>query len=565
MANLNPQATWTAADAQHLARRAGFGIGPEAAQALVTAFPTPSAGIDAWVDGTGADFTLFDAVLAARADPVDEPARGTSPNNTPVVPGPHRYLVDGADAWRNGLTRAQAYWAFRMQYSPYPFEERLALFWHNLFAAGWLKVDSVALMLNQIDLFRARRAGQLGLARFDDLHVGVSKDPAMAIWLDSVLNNASGANVPNENYAREAMELYSLGADNGYNQQDITQLARALSGWSFTVATGDAVPDPTSPGRLVAARGSFRVYDGSAIAGEYLWNDVGAATLPTRVGNMHATGAVTYLGQTFADVNAAPAGMAKGEDVLRSIIAQRGPNCAEFLAKRLITHFVTGTFTQTDVTDLATAIRVDHAFDMRASLKRLLKSQFFFDPANRYALAEGPVSWVVRAARALGYGLAEGDGATAAQNKLAAWASIAGSFDFTGMNLLNPAGPNGWKEDTAWLNSNTIRFRTKMASALALGETFSQGGAARPLVPSEVVPSAAGAATPWFATAPASPADVWNRVVALLQPAPIPAGVQTDWLDRLWPGGAFTWDTASQNKARELAFLVLCSPSGQLY
>jgi uncharacterized protein (DUF1800 family) len=461
--------------------------------------------------------------------------------------------VDGPDAWRNDLARAQAYLAFRMQHSPDPLRERLGLFWHNLFATGHAKVESTALMLQQAETLRT-----MGLARFDDLHVAVSKDPAMALWLDSVRNRADGSNQPNENYAREALELYSLGADNGYDQQDITQLARALAGWSFTVRQADLVTDPTSPTRRVAARGTFRVYDGSPVSGEYRWDNLGAATPPTALPNRRGTGPVTFLDQAFADIGVAAPGLEKGEDVLRSIIAARGPQASQFLARRLVLHFVTGSAAQADLDQVASLIAVDAGFDLKVALKALLRSRWFFDPANRFALVEGPVSWAVRAARALAPPLDRADGATPATNRFPAWALLAGSFDFAGMRLLDPAGPNGWHEDVAWINSNTIRFRSKLAAALALGETFNQGGQARPLVPSDVAD--------WFPVAPATPQQVLDRVVALLQPAPLPAAVQADWLGRRWPSGTtFTWDAAAQLGARELAFLVLSSPAGQLH
>ena len=551
MADLTPIDAWTTDDVLHFARRADFGLSPEAAAALAALAPGPA--IEAWVDGTGADFTAFDAALA-HADPVDEPQRGSSPNVAPAVPGPHRYLVDGPDGWRNDLARAQASLAFRMQYSPRPMQERLALFWHNLFATGEAKVASTALMLQQQETLRA-----MGLARFDDLHVAVSKDPAMALWLDGVRNRADGTNQPNENYAREAMELYSLGADNGYNQQDITELARALSGWSFTVRSADLVPDPTSPTRRVAARGTFRVYDGSPVSGEYFWDNLGAATPPTALRNRHASGPVTFLGRSFADVGVAAPGLEKGEEVLRSIISSRGAQAAQFIGGRLVLHFVTGTPAQADLDQVTALLGVDAAFDLRVALKVLLKSRWFFDPANRFSLVEGPVSWTVRAARALGPTLTAADSAAAAVNRFPAWAQLTPTFDFAGMRLLDPAGPNGWREDLGWLNSNTIRYRGKLASALALGETFTQGGVTRALVPTDVAE--------WFPLGPpTTPQAGLDRLVQLLQPAPNPAPVQADWLGRLWPAGPpFTWDAASQVAARELAFLVLCSPAGQLY
>jgi hypothetical protein len=124
------------------------------------------------------------------------------------------------------------------------------------------------------------------------------------------------------------------------------------------------------------------------------------------------------------------------------------------------------------------------------------------------------------------------------------------------MKLLDPSGPNGWKEDVAWLNTTSIRYRTRQAAALALGSAQAAGGSDSLLFPTDVAR--------WFPVAPASPAEVLARLVALLQPAPIPAAVSGAWLAGLWPS-AFAWDAAGQLRARELAYLILCSPSGQLY
>jgi len=549
MAVLTAITAWTVADVQHFARRAGFGLSPEAAATL--AAQAPGAAIDAWIDGTGYDPTAFQAALGT-ADAVLEPlvAANTSVAGSvdvPAVPAPHPFLVEGNDAWRNSLNTAQALTAWRMQFNPYAFQERIALFWHNLFATGWHKVNNAALMLKQYQLFRDQ-----GLATFDNLLVAVSKDPAMAIWLDSVLNNAAGSSIANENYAREVMELYSLGADNGYNQTDITQLARALSGWSFTYAEADLKVNPANPNSRYTADGRFKVYDGSAIAPDTrLW--YGGTT--TNSSNMHATGTVSFLGQAF-DVTTTTGGLAKGENALRSIVTSRGSNCAQFLAKRLLTHFVTAAYSATDLSDVQAMIQAA-GFDLRAVLKTLLKSQYFFDPANRFALAEGPVSWTVRAARVLCPALAPAAASTPVG--FPAWRLVANgatTFDQAGMKLLDPTGPNGWKEHTAWLNSNTVRYRGKLAAALALAETRSYSGTTYPLFPTQV--------TDWFPAAPATAQDVLARLTALLQPAPLPATVTGAWLSALWPS-TFTWDTTSQAKARELAFLILCSPAGQLY
>ncbi len=551
MANLAAISSWSVADVQHFARRAGFGLSPADAAALQA--QAPGAAIDAWIDGTGPahDLTAFGAALAT-ADVVTEPQVNANANdpgsvNVPAVPGPHAFLVEGADAWRNNLNTAQAAWAWRMQHNPYAFQERLALFWHNLFATGWHKVNNAALMLRQVQVFRSQ-----GLASFDDLLVAVSKDPAMCIWLDSILNNASGTSIPNENYAREALELYSLGADNGYNQTDITQLARALSGWSFTIAEADYIANPASPSQKKAADGHFKVYDGSVISPDTrVYSGAARATSYSR----HATGTITLFGQTL-DVTTTANGWAMGENALRSIVSVRGDNCSQFLAQRLLTHFVTTGYSAQDLADVALLIRTT-AFDLRVILKALLKSQYFFAATNRHALLEGPVSWLVRAARMLCPDLATASAQT--PKGYPAWRLVANNattFDQMGMKLLDPSGPNGWKEHSAWLNSNTMRYRTKAAAALTLAESRSSNGTTYPLFPTTVAA--------WFPTPPATAQDVFDRLASLLQPGPLPAGVVAGWLAALWPS-TFAWDTASQTKARELAFLILCSPAGQLY
>src|SRR5512137_1541333 len=116
MADLAPASSWTADDAAHLGRRAGFGISPDEAAAL--AARPPAAAVADWVDGTGLDRTLFLDVLATRADVVDEPKRSASTGtagavDAPLVPAPHPFLVEGQHAWRNSLGRAQASLAFR--------------------------------------------------------------------------------------------------------------------------------------------------------------------------------------------------------------------------------------------------------------------------------------------------------------------------------------------------------------------------------------------------------------------------------------------------------------------
>ena len=513
MATFDAQiSSWSAADVQHLARRGGFGATPEQAAAL--AAQSPSTVIDAMVDDT-VDKSAFLAQLP-RADVVATGANGA----IPADPAPHPFRLDG---WRRGggIANAQAHFAWRMQFNPNSLQEKLALFWHQLFATGAEKVNNPAFTAKQVDLLRSPAAR----GPFGALLLAVSQDPAMMIWLDTVLNRVrpGSADVANENYAREVMELYSLGVDNGYTQQDISNLARAFSGWTYTPL--DIQTDPNNPNSQVPNDASFRIN-----------------------ATYHATGTITYLGQSY-DIGAPTR---NGQDVVQAILAQRGPNCAQFLATRLLRFFVDPAIPAAPLADLQ-ALILAQGFDLGKVLKALFKSQYFYAAQNRYNLYEGPVAWTVRAARMLGPGLAAASGVTPIP-AFPAWRALVPSFHSAGQALLDPDGPHGWKEHEGWINSNTMRYRGKLAAALALGEPYS---GSQMLFPTTVAS--------WFPTAPASALDVFNRLAGLLQPAPIPAALRDQWLAGLWTSFAWDGSTGTQQKVRELAYLILCSPYAQLH
>ena len=119
------------------------------------------------------------------------------------------------------------WWYLRMHYTPRPLEEKMTLFWHNHFATSINKVEPVELMYAQNQIFRS-----LGMGPFEKLLLEVSRDPAMLIWLDNASNVKQA---PNENFAREVMELFTMGVDH-YTQQDVTEAARAFTGWSVDAA-----------------------------------------------------------------------------------------------------------------------------------------------------------------------------------------------------------------------------------------------------------------------------------------------------------------------------------------
>ena len=105
-----------------------------------------------------------------------------------------------------------------------PLEEKMSLFWHQLFATGNAKVNGYLEMLGQISMFREQ-----GMGSFRDLLLEVARNPAMIYWLD---NNENHRDAPNENWGRELLELFSLGVGN-YTEKDVFECSRAFTGWTI--------------------------------------------------------------------------------------------------------------------------------------------------------------------------------------------------------------------------------------------------------------------------------------------------------------------------------------------
>jgi uncharacterized protein (DUF1800 family) len=200
---------------------------PAAAQAPVPAFTKPSseAHVERLLWRAGFGPRPGQAADLAQRDLGSVVLRLTRPGGAATLTGPAPTDEKGrplapADAWGHDHLA----WLDRMVRSDQPLVERMALIWHDWFATSNDGVGSQQLMLDQIELFRAK-----GLGSFDDLFLSVTADPAMLLWLNGTSNTKWA---PNENYAREMMELFSLGAGRGaYTEADVRELARALTGW----------------------------------------------------------------------------------------------------------------------------------------------------------------------------------------------------------------------------------------------------------------------------------------------------------------------------------------------
>ena len=185
--------TFGAAQAERLLWRAGFGPRKGEADALA----------QLGLDGAVHSLTHPGPEKFVGPAPKDDKGRPLAPY----------------DAWGHD----HLWWLDRMVRTSRPLIERMALVWHDWFATSNDSVDSQRLMLNQNELFRVH-----GLGSFDDLLLDVTKDPAMLLFLNGTDNSKDS---PNENYGREMMELFTLGAGHGYGEEDVRQNARALTGF----------------------------------------------------------------------------------------------------------------------------------------------------------------------------------------------------------------------------------------------------------------------------------------------------------------------------------------------
>ena len=195
-------------------------------------------------------------------------------------------------------TDLAAYWVYRLLSTTCPLEEKMVLFWHNVFATGNGKLNNSRSGYNQFEMFR-----RYGLGRFDELLVQLSRDPAMIVWLDNQTNHNGAIN---ENYGREILELFSMGVGN-YTEDDIKECSRAFTGW--TLGNAEYMT-------LRAEKDSVWPYSRIAWHFDYQSDD-------------HDDGEKTFLGES---------GRFNGEDVVEIICRQ--PATPRFIARHMYSFFV---------------------------------------------------------------------------------------------------------------------------------------------------------------------------------------------------------------------------------
>jgi uncharacterized protein (DUF1800 family) len=321
------------AAAEHLLNRAGFGGTPEEVARLVAL--GAEAAVDQLLDssalGSDSGLPVFLTEDTRRRPDRDE-ARAMSDDERRKMQQEMRRL-DQAQ-----LFRFRNWWIDRMVNTRAPVEEKMTLFWAGHFTSSQRDVRNSVHMIQQNQILREHALGSFRLL----LH-SVARDPAMLEYLD---NNRNRKNAPNENFAREVMELFTLGLGN-YTEEDIREAARAFTGWSFT---GD----------------------------RFVLNE-----------RQHDFGEKTVLGRK---------GKWNGDQVLDILLDQ--PAAPRFVASRILGFFVTPDPPEVMVERYAALLR-KHEWNLKPVMRALFLDPEFYSEAFAFSRILGPVEYAVSIARKL--------------------------------------------------------------------------------------------------------------------------------------------------------------------
>ena len=327
---------WTPSCAAHLLNRAGFGGSPAEVQALYALGLNRA--VEAMLSGSEDDDLfppptltppkeLFEEMRAARSMATEEQKREA------------QQMARRQQAEQMRATRA--WWLDRMRYTSYPLREKMTLFWHGHFATGVDKVRAAYLMWQQNETFRARALGS-----FRSLAKEVSRDPAMMRYLDLQQSNREK---PNENFARELMELFLLGEGVRYTEKDIKESARAFTGYRIDQQSGGFVFQK-------------RQFD------------------PTDK---------TFMGRT---------GPHDGDAIIDIILDQ--PESSAFIGRKLWVFFAAENPSPAIVQNVAGQLRGSN-YDVKATLREIFLSEEFYSPKVVRSQIKSPVQWIIQTSRVL--------------------------------------------------------------------------------------------------------------------------------------------------------------------
>ncbi|MEM7577877.1 MAG: DUF1800 domain-containing protein [Planctomycetota bacterium] len=400
---IRPEA-WTPAAARHLAMRAGFGGTPAQLVAV------HDYGLEAAVEGflrPAPPVSPPDSISSDVVSPLDREdqmalrrARGEDAQQLRQQIQRRRLTQRRDD--RQMFRDLQHWWVGRLLDPPASLHERMVLLWHNHFATGHRSVRDTFLMWRQHAMFREQAFDFASLAQ------GIVRDPAMLKYLNNDRNRRAA---PNENLARELLELFMLGAGN-YRESDIKEGARALTGYS--------VDDDDF---------QFRKF-------------------------FHDAQKKTILGRT---------GDFDGDDFVDLLLRQDA--CARFVAHKLYDHFVfdVGDDWAKVSRDRQAVIRAlgkrvkRHAYDLAPVLRELFTSRHFYDAANVGRKIKSPSQFLAGTARSV-------------NTPPRRTATLNNAMEQMGMSLFDPPSVNGWDGGRAWINTSTLFVRQNLTTYLITGK-----------------------------------------------------------------------------------------------
>ena len=362
----------------HLMRRVGFGATREELERYVA--------------------KGYDATVEELIDPPDDLPAGNLALLLRYLPGT---LLPG------GLTQpGQNNWMYNMITTQRPLEEKMALFWHHVFATGNAKIDNCDQLMEQLVMFRSQ-----GMGNYRDMLLALSQNPAMIFWLD---NNENHRHAVNENWGRELLELFSMGVSN-YTEVDVREASRAFTGWTI---------QPKYP-RLPFGRFPWRF--------EYLAED-------------HDDGEKTFLGHT---------GNFDGEDIIDIIVKE--PATSRFICRHLYSFFVADEVQVPAWTiepardEEALGLMIDafeeSGYEIKAVLRTIFNSDFFKNA--RYAKIKSPAEVVAGTLRFVGsYRVPD-----PTMTEIGLYSA------YMGQALLDPPSVEGWYTGQEWINSGSLLAR----------------------------------------------------------------------------------------------------------
>ena len=414
---------------EHLIRRAGFG--GSAAELADFSERGYAASVEALINftPTGTDF-------------IDDALR---------TPGYIGVTSTRAFEPQTNILDTRQRWLFRMVHTPAPLQEKLALFWHNHFATGYNKInglvgaaDAARLMdsrasrdplgMNgQIELFRT-----MGIGKFTDLLIAVSKHASMSIWLDGRQNTRTS---PQENFGREVMELFTVGVTN-YVESDVYAAARVFTGWNYS---------RTIPAGQTVALSNFA----------FQFN-----------ANQHETASKTFSFPVYSNggktipSRAQAAGEQDGLDLLYALAHH--PETAKRLARKLWTFFVSEVREpEAAFVDAIAQVYLANDTDMKPVIRAVLNSTQFTDSRAYFERYAWPVEYVIRSIKEIGFlGFSVSDTLTPLVNM--------------GQTLYEPPDVSGWDLGTWWFSTGGMLARMNFVSQLVTNQKFNLRDLARP-------------------------------------------------------------------------------------